>query len=335
MTNVHYFPRYSQKENFATNNTLLLFHRLYDASRHRFHRFLQLLVEDEEVSRLGLQLSQQSGTGASIIDGFLFQDAVRIGVEAKLHANAFDEDQLRRHLSKFRKGKEKNFLILLSPTAPALDGKMWQSLKAECVEKGVEPVPQTFSGIIDCFREALRDSDGDLRELVADFEEFCSASKLLDNDATTLFVPPCGKSLAINVAQRLYFCPDTWPRRVTGYVGFYKDKAVRHVGDLAKVVHAELDDNKIHSTLPNGKTVALSAGENQRILTAIVDAATGLGWDITSGNKFFLCGELRTTEFAKQSPGGIMGHRYFDLKQYGKARNLDEVAASLSGQRWD
>ncbi len=32
MSNIHYFPRYSQKENMVTNNTLLLFSQLYNNS---------------------------------------------------------------------------------------------------------------------------------------------------------------------------------------------------------------------------------------------------------------------------------------------------------------
>lgn len=43
-------------------------------------------------------------------------------------------------------------------------------------------------------------------------------------------------------------------------------------------------------------------------------------------------------EFAKSSPGGIMGHRYFDLRQFFPGKiptELPEIAARLRGQSWE
>jgi hypothetical protein len=44
------------------------------------------------------------------------------------------------------------------------------------------------------------------------------------------------------------------------------------------------------------------------------------------------------TEFAKSSPGGIMGHRYFDLRQFFPGKmptHLPEIAADLRSQQWE
>ena len=97
MTGISYFPRYTQKENFITNNTLLLMHRLYDDNRRRFQRFLGLLLEenaDAPISEIGLGISQQVGTRHSVLDGFLHQAAVRIAVETKRSGVEFDVEQL-------------------------------------------------------------------------------------------------------------------------------------------------------------------------------------------------------------------------------------------------
>ena len=48
MADVHYFPRYTQRENFVTNNTLLLFQRLYDYNLRKFGKFLMELDENLE-----------------------------------------------------------------------------------------------------------------------------------------------------------------------------------------------------------------------------------------------------------------------------------------------
>jgi hypothetical protein len=49
MSEVHYFPRYSQPENVVTNNTLLLLLRLREYSRYKFENFMEKLCGDEDV----------------------------------------------------------------------------------------------------------------------------------------------------------------------------------------------------------------------------------------------------------------------------------------------
>jgi hypothetical protein len=116
VTNVFYFARYSQRENFATNNTLLLMYRLYEISRRRFQEFLTKLLDetaDAPIAALGLQMSQQEPSGKSILDGFLYQSAVRIGIEAKGLGVEFDKAQLLNHLGRFdRSGSGYGELLL-------------------------------------------------------------------------------------------------------------------------------------------------------------------------------------------------------------------------------
>src|SRR4051812_28535883 len=108
MTGIYYFPRYSQRENFVTSNTLLLLHRLYDINRHRFKRFIEALIGDEASDlpeSLGLRIQQQIASDRSVLDGFLVQQGLRIGIETKLSASTFYVDQIRRHLSAFLEGE--------------------------------------------------------------------------------------------------------------------------------------------------------------------------------------------------------------------------------------
>ncbi len=66
MADIHYFPRYSQKENMVTNNTLLLFNRLYQHHTHRFKQFINLILEDSDLELdTTVKFSQQvKGTGS-------------------------------------------------------------------------------------------------------------------------------------------------------------------------------------------------------------------------------------------------------------------------------
>ena len=49
MRSIHYFPRYSQRENTVTNNTLLLLLRLMEASRIKFEEFITRLAGDADL----------------------------------------------------------------------------------------------------------------------------------------------------------------------------------------------------------------------------------------------------------------------------------------------
>ena len=255
MAQVHYFPRYSQRENFETNNTLLLMRQLYNYNRFRFEKFLLALLQDADreagsALELGLQIKQQVGTGASIVDGYLYQDSFRIAIETKRSAESFNTEQLSRHLSGFSQSNG-GFLLLLSPERARIEGPNWADLAGVAKGKNVTLLPVTFENLIAAARGCLNEYDEEMRALVTDYEDFCSEDALLPVDKWTMFVPPCGQSHEINVAQKLYFCPASWSRRKARYLGIYYDKAVRHIGVIAKVVECEVRDGKtINETKP-------------------------------------------------------------------------------------
>lgn len=60
MTQLTQFPRYSQKENWATNHTLLLMRRLYEFNLSKFRRFLKELDDESAdiASHLGVFFAQ-------------------------------------------------------------------------------------------------------------------------------------------------------------------------------------------------------------------------------------------------------------------------------------
>lgn len=112
MSEVHYFPRYSQPENVVTNNTLLLLLRLREYSRFKFETFMERLCADQDVQLASswLRFQQQIGTGKGIVDGFIAQDSIKIAVETKVN-DAFDQAQLQRHFAAF--GTEQHKLLLM------------------------------------------------------------------------------------------------------------------------------------------------------------------------------------------------------------------------------
>lgn len=338
MAQIHYFPRYSQRENFETNNTLLLLHRLYNYNRFRFEKFLSKLLgeaatEPGEALELGLQIKQQVGTGTSIVDGYLYQDSLRIEIEAKRSADSFRFDQLSRHLSGFAQSSS-GFLILLSPERARFERSDWTNIVAQATARNVILVPVTFENIIAAARECLNDYDEEMHALLSDYEDFCSDEELLPVDRWTLFVPPCGRSHEIVIRQRLYYCPATRSHRKARYLGVYYDKAVRHIGIISEVVECEINDEQVIS-----ETCQLSNDERNRIVAAWREhQMSGAVGDLGTGHQFFLCDDMRETLFAKSSPGGIFGRRYFDLRQYlsnNTPTELERIADQLRGAQWD
>jgi hypothetical protein len=323
-----------KEKNFETNNTLLLMREFYNYNRFRFQRFISELLrvtnmDADRTVEVGLQIKQQIGTKESVIDGYLYQDSFRIAIETKRSAETFSVNQLKRHLSAFEAGHS-GFLILLSPEKARIPQSEWLKLAKLAADKDVTLVAITFEAIIDAAPSSLSPHDEEMHALITDYETFCSEEELLPTDKWTLFVPPCGQSHNMNVAHSLYFCPASWSRRKARYLGIYYEKAIRYIGEITKVVECEITGNVI-----TGETESLMSAERKRITNTVQEALEQQGWDLSTGYQFFLCDTLLETLFKKTSSGGIMGHRYFDLREYFKGKSLpelQEVADVLKGK---
>jgi hypothetical protein len=336
MSEIHYFPRYSQRENFVTNNTLLLLLRLHDYNRFKFEKYMETLcaIADEEVELPSswLQFQQQIGTGKSVVDGFIAQDSIKIAIETKM-GDTFDLGQIENHLEVFANEQHK-LLILLSPSQGELSHQRLEPVRKLSKNRQIQILPLTFHDIIEKAKQCF-ENDEEMYALLLDYESFCSDENLLPRDSFTLFVPPCAQSYSDNLEFRLYYCPATWSRRKAKYIGLYKDRCVSAIGHVGKIVicNVELDARKV--VIPKG-TKSITKDEEERILGAAINAKIR-NWDLTVGYKFHLFDALEKTDFKKETPYGIMGHRYFDLEEVLGAKppeDLKELSNLLSQHTW-
>jgi len=336
MSEIHYFPRYSQKENFVTNNTLLLLLRLHQYSRLKFENFIQKLCADApdiQLSTSWLHFQQQKSTNVSVLDGFISQDSVRIAVETKL-ADSFDLEQLENHLNVFGDERHK-LLIMLSPKTDYTLAATTEPIRKLASRRNVQILHTSFEMVVRAARNCLSEHDEYMLALVDDYESFCSESDLLPEDQYLIFVPPCGKSFEDNISFKLYYCWATWTRRRTRYLGVYFDKAVRAIGRISKIVHCEVDVDTGRTAISSIEGApGLTAEEEQRIVAACKNGPQR-GWALSAGHKFYLCDELAETEFRKKSAGGMQGHRYIDLREHLSTDVPDKLAdlASILRQR--
>jgi hypothetical protein len=336
MSEIHYFPRYSQPENVVTNNSLLLLLRLHQYNRFKFEKFMELICEDEEIqlATSWLQFRQQKGTGKSIVDGFIAQDSIKIAVETKL-TEAFDTQQLENHLAVFGAEQHK-LLILLSPTLGETSTSQLTLVREGARSRNIQVVHTSFEDIVQKTRSCLSEHDEEMLALVADYESFCSDLGLLPRDQYTLFVPPCALSFEANERFRLYYCPATWSRRKAKYLGIYAQKTVRAIGQIVKSVVCAIDLTAGTVTAADGQAT-LTSEQQARILEATKEARAR-DWDLTTGHRFYLCDTVEPTDFRKASRGGIMGHRYFDLDEIlgdEPPRDLGALAAMLRQHQWE
>ncbi len=342
MTEIHYFPRYTQRENFVTNNTLLLLLRLYHYNRFKYEKFMEALCADQDIefTSSSLQFRQQVGTGPSVVDGFIAQDSIKIAVETKLDS-AFDVTQLENHLKVFGDEQHK-LLVLLSTSREAISTKHLETIQAEAARHNIQVFHTSFEGIVDQARNCLSEHDEEMHALVDDYESFCSDESLLPRDKYTLFVPPCPQSFNLDIEFSLYYCPVTYSRRKAKYLGIYARKTIRAIGRIAKVVACDVDPeaDMVMLRAATGELTdetELTEQEERRIL-GVTRKAKEREWDISVGYKFYLCDEMLATDFRKTSLGGMMGHRYFDLKKElgGEVpESIAELVTQLRQRNWE
>lgn len=337
MSKIHYFQRYHQKENVVTNNAMLLFSRLYHHSPKKFNKFLNSLLEDDELE-VGVSFFQQERNGDSIPDGLISQESFKIVIETKLH-NGFGNSQLINHLQSFG-NESKSILIALSnvPIKAEQEEHLHELVKDFNTknDKKIVFLPTTFREIIAVFRDELSEFDIELHEVIIDFEEFCSTSGLLPKDYPRMLIVPCGMSIKDNFQYRMYYDPATRTHSRATHIGLYNNKRVKGIGKIVNLVRADLDESTNTLKIIT-ETSPTTEDQKQRIIGIIKASLTTLGWSIKSGHKFFCLDDLEKTNFVKSTSGGIMGKRYENLQaKTGLDKNTAtfQFAEALNKETW-
>lgn len=334
MSRVHYFQRYSQRENVVTNNVLLLFSRLYHHSTLVFESVLNAL-EGEPNIEIGPDFDQQSVGEHSVPDGVITQSSFKIIIETKLR-DEYDTDQLFRHLAAF-KDEERQILLNLAPEK--LPSKALKNLESRIRSdadgrwRRVQIISTTFESIIDIARGELPEHASEMQELVSDFEEFCSLEGLLPTDKFKLRVMACGTTLEDNFKYDLYYDRAERGYQKHAFLGIYSDKTVQGVGRVKNIVRADYYDGKL-DVIPHGQPI--SEPERERIVGAMADAER-FGYDIYSDHRFFLVDKFHHTDFKKTSLYGLQRSRYFDLREVlgdDIPDGADRLAERLRGRTW-
>jgi hypothetical protein len=331
MPRVHYFQRYSQRENVVTNNTLLLFSRIYAFSPARLESLLSMLLGDTEVN-VGPTFQQQIRVKGSVPDAKITQPSFSLVIETKVDALVRPE-QLKGHLNAFG-DEDQKFLMLIQP-AP-LTGKkrseIEQSLKV--LNPTVSFCATTFDEIIKGCEDIIQDYETDVRELIDDYRDYCAGEGLLPTAANTMRVVVAGATYEENFKYSLYYCPAERSFQPHAYLGLYHDKTVVGIGKLSAIAEVEISGGQVRVIDSTG---TITDDDKRRILEATDYARLNHGWDLTYDHRFFLVERFVKTHFAKESKYPLQGVKYFDLRDALRRREIpdvEEIAEELSRQKW-
>lgn len=344
MSSVHYFQRYSQKENVVTNNTLLLFSRLYNSSPSRFEDFLNSFLSGDGIElNIGVSFSQQTkaARGSSIPDGALTQPSFKVLIETKLYDNQ-DHHQLKNHLLGFEEGQETQVLLLINPSkvSDEFNDKMRSEVTEFNKDKGmkVRYIATTFDEIIKSFESVLFEYDIELNELLEDYREYCLDSDLLPRDELMMRAIVSRESFTENMKHGIYFAPANRNFSPHRYVGLYRDKAVRGIGVLKSVVYADFDKaNNAFTKVEIIDGVPLSESDKESLLAIMQDAESIYGWDVYTEHQFIFVEKFYPTNYQKISKYPLQNTKFFDL---GDVLNVDElpcceeIAEQLKNETW-
>ncbi len=331
--NIHYFQRYSQKENVVTNNTLLLLSRLYQHSPLKFQAFLNELLGDIQVE-IGSRFSQQVKGLSSVPDGIINQSSFKILVETKLH-EGFNQKQLKDHLDSFEE-EEMKFLLSLSPREPS--GELIDAIDSY-IKKSKKPilyVSTTFSKIIQVFQSVIDDRDYELEEMINDFADFASNSALIPQDEFRMRVVTCGLTLNENFKYNVYYDPADRGYSPHSYMGIYHRKSVKGVGKILNIITADLDMNEnliIYSTTNGEPTEEMKSN----IIQAIKTAMKVRNWNISRFHKFYCVDQFFPIDFRKSSKYPLQGTKYFNfLERFPNGiLSTSDLAKFLDGKTWE
>lgn len=325
----------------VTNNTLLLFSRLYNNSPEKFRRFINVLLEDSGIElNTTVSFKQQEKGKCSIPDGIIEQESFKIILETKLYGQESIK-QIVKHWNSFNNEDKQIFLwINKEPISKSYYSEIIEKLNVYNDKNGtnVGLATTTFKDICRCFNEIIEEYDIEMKDLINDYEAFCYESELIDNADTKIRVVLTGQTLEQNLKYNIYYNPSDRGYQNTKYLGLYKDKTVKAIGELSCIADVQYDIQSKELKVIDVLVGSLTDEQKDIIKKVTIEAKEKYGYSLDDGRRFFFVKEYIKTEFIKQSKGGLMNTRYIYLEEiegYTNDMSVVEIASLLKGKDWD
>ncbi|MCF2489696.1 hypothetical protein [Dyadobacter sp. CY347] len=338
MSDISYFQKFSQPENYVTNNTLLVFRYVYRNSPAKFEALLHSLVSDENSKiPIGLSFKQQTRESHSVPDAYISQMPFNLYIEAKVDGRLYEE-QIGRHLDSLRNKSHPNgsvFLLgLTKEDLSEMDESKFQSMAAR---DGVVFIGITYAQLANELEKLCSEYETDLKEIIEDYSRFLSSEGLFMNAFSRMVVFPCSSSRDQNVEFGIYYHPAGRSNLLScSLIGLYKNKAVSHVGKIRGYGIWSHSSGKLALEKESG---TITNDDVKRVNDLIVASPY---FDLQNvDHRFYIVEKFEEVNFLKRSSGGMRGRRYFDLKSYipnlsfNQHTPFQSVVSGLTGNSFD
>ena len=342
MSDLNFFQTYAQRENHVTNNTLLMLRHVWRAMPARMDEVFAGLLGAPDLG-IGLTFEQQKGVHGQIPDGVIGQQPFFLYIEAK-RGSALDRAQIDAHraaIAKQRHPEGSAWLLGLTTEIQGLDVAAPSSSAGADAGARVHFGQTTYADLVATLREVCG-SDPELSEILDDYEAFLDAEALRPDQHRHMVAVLCGQTHKLNVETGVFFDPpDRAPKwRRAHLMGIYTNKRVGHVGRIAAVVIAQRSE-------ASGEVVVgeVERGAPTEETRAAIERAMERGELIypglsTSPTRYYVVDAFHETDLRKTTPGGMMGHRYFDLSAYGlsdvtETTPVERIAEALRGKTFE
>lgn len=335
MSEIGYFPKYSQKENQITNYTLLVLKQLYVESPTLFQEFIEgLLTGEGKNINVGVSFAQQESyscnAGKSIMDGVIKQEPFTIFVETKT-SDWFYDNQLNRHIENLLNIQGQKVLLALanfdglkSESKAFYDVKEKYKDYKDLIIKNIE-----FEDFLSALKELNVKSEM-LMNMIAEYEIFLNDSDLLPTWKYRLDVVNCAVSEKDIKKYGVYVCPEAkgaYKHVRSKYFGIYGNKKVDTIAEINGVCTVD-ECNNISVSWFNSDTCL------KEDLINIVKNKTEAFPDFRPIQVFYLDNFRDGINFEKDSLGGMFGSKkYFNFGT--KIKDIDELVMLINNKTWN
>lgn len=317
--NVHYFQRYTKKENVVTNNTLLLLKRIYSHNPIIFYRFLFELIFKDSGSNtseedLAVAFKNQLVSDESIPDGIIYQPSINIIIETKITNGAFYINQLERHLKTFNDSSTYQVLLALS-NSDDVSNELYEKMQELIKDRNIIFKPISFERLIDVLKKHVNEYEFEIRNMIEDYFEFCKSSDLIKH--TWLIARTAGGTFDDDKEGGFYH--DGYGRDYdVQYFGLYRWKAINCIGKVEKIIAIKNGEfEKVVRSYDGKKELTTDQKERlNKIIKLITDKYKAFDSYVYLVDKFY------DTWFAREGNYGIQSKKYFDVNKI--LKNLKE-----------
>lgn len=308
MTSISYFQRFSQRENHATNNTLLVLRHLYQTSPGKLEAVLHNILGDTQVA-IGVQFDQQVRGSRSVPDAHIYQQPWRIFIETKLGSD-LTEDQITRHIESIAARDEPGIAVLLGLTAGAANSAKAERMAHMARAKNITFKWTTFGDLAEALESQCADYETALSAIVQDYVEYLRGEDLLASRDDWLLVVPCGQSYEENKRFGLYYDGVNRPARSgCRYLGIYKNRTVSLLGDIVAVLVCSYRNGEV---VVEQKEFGEATAERLERIKGVIEATTYYDLKSTT-QRFFVTDGLHETLVRKSTKSGIQGALYLNI----------------------